>query len=139
MDKRTVIAATKEIGIWIPTLLLAAIFFPQGISKFSETSGWVAAFRHWGYPDWFRMTVGAVEFLAAACLLWRRIAPVGALLIICVMIGGMATHVLDHHPRQVWHESVPLVLASIVLIARRKQLRQLLSQTSTSRASALVA
>jgi len=125
MKKDAFVSAAKVIGIWIPALLLVAIFAPQGWSKFSDTSGWAVAFRHWGYPDWFRVTIGVVELLAVALLLLGRTAGVGALLIICVMLGGMATHLIFDQGRHMTSEIVPLVLGSIVLVLRRGQLSAL--------------
>ena len=122
MQKATVIKAAKVIGIWIPALLLVPIFLPQGWDKFSDTGGWAVAFRHWGYPDWFRVTIGAIELAAVALLVLGRTAAYGALLIIIVMLGGMATHVIFDGGRHLNSEVVPLVLASIVLYLRRRQL-----------------
>jgi len=125
MKKDAFVSAAKVIGIWIPALLLVAIFAPQGWSKFSDTSGWAVAFRHWGYPDWFRVTIGVVELLAVALLLLGRTAALGALLIIGVMLGGMATHLIFDQGRHMTSEIVPLVLGSIVLVLRRGQLSAL--------------
>ena len=125
MKKDAIVSAAKVIGIWIPALLLVAIFAPQGWSKFSDTSGWAVAFRHWGYPDWFRVTIGVVELLAVALLLLGRTAALGALLIIGVMLGGMATHLIFDEGRHMTSEIVPLVLGSIVLVLRRGQLSAL--------------
>src|SRR3954468_5112446 len=106
-------------AIWIPTAILLTIFIPQGWAKFSDSSGWAAAFRHWGYPVWFRMLVGAVELGACAMLLWRRTATIGALLIVAVMLGAWGTHIAFDHGRNMTSEIVPLVLATIVVTARR--------------------
>jgi putative oxidoreductase len=124
VQRETVVRVAKEVGKWIPALLLVMIFVPQGWSKFSDTSGWAAAFRGWGYPDWFRIGIGVIELVAAACLLWRRTAPVGALLIIAVMLGGMGTHIAFDNGRHLTSEVVPLTLSLILLwlrwdIARR--------------------
>lgn len=121
MQRATLVKTAKVIGIWIPAILLVAIFAPQGWSKFSDASGWAAAFRHWGYPDWFRITIGVVELAAVALLLLGRTAAFGALLIIAVMLGGMATHVIFDGGKHMTSEVVPLVLGTIVLVARRKQ------------------
>jgi putative oxidoreductase len=122
MKRETIVRAARVIGMWIPALLLVAIFAPQGWAKFSDSSGWAVAFHQWGYPDWFRVTIGVVELLAVALLLLGRTAAFGAILIVCVMLGGMATHLLYDHGRHITSEIVPLVLASIVLAARRDQL-----------------
>jgi putative oxidoreductase len=113
---------SKTIGIWIPSLLLVMIFAPQGWSKFFDDSGWARAFRHWGYPDWFRTTIGVVELAAVTLLLLGRTAAFGALLVIVVMLGAMATHLVFDGGRHLTSEIVPLALGTIVLVLRRSQL-----------------
>jgi putative oxidoreductase len=108
-------------AIWIPTAILLTIFLPQGWAKFSDSSGWAAAFRHWGYPVWFRILIGVVELGACAMLLWRRTAIIGALLIVAVMLGAWGTHLVFDHGRNMTSEVVPLVLAGIVVAARRQR------------------
>jgi putative oxidoreductase len=122
MQKATVIKAAKIIGMWIPAILLVLIFAKQGWSKFDDASGWARAFRHWGYPDWFRITIGVMEISAVVLLILGRTAAFGALLIIIVMLGGMATHIIFDGGRHMTSEVVPLVLAFIVLAVRRRQL-----------------
>src|SRR6267143_1974563 len=82
MNRSQVVKAAKTAGTWAPAILLMLIFIPQGWSKFSASSGWATAFRHWGYPVWFRETIGVTELLAAALLLSGRFAAFGATLII---------------------------------------------------------
>jgi uncharacterized membrane protein YphA (DoxX/SURF4 family) len=122
MRKATVITAARTVGTWIPAILLALIFVPQGWSKFNDASGWAVAFRHWGYPDWFRVTIGVVELGAVVLLALGRTAAIGAILIILVMLGGMATHIIFDGGRHLTSEVVPLVLATIVLVVRRAQI-----------------
>jgi uncharacterized membrane protein YphA (DoxX/SURF4 family) len=123
MNRERVRSVVKRVAVWIPVLLLAFIFIPQGLAKFSDSSGWARAFRFWGYPDWFRVTIGVVELAAVLLLLWPRSAIVGASLIICVMLGGMGTHVVKEGGRHITSEVVPLVLATIVLLIRRRTAR----------------
>src|SRR6185503_9577128 len=94
MQRATVAKIAKFIGMWLPAILLTLIFVPQGWSKFNDASGWAVAFRHWGYPDWFRITIGVIELSAVALLLLGRTAAFGAILIIIVMLGGMAPHII---------------------------------------------
>jgi putative oxidoreductase len=122
MKRDDVIRIAKAIGPWIPAVLLVLIFAKQGWSKFSDSSGWAVAFRHWGYPDWFRITIGVAELLACALLLSGRGAALGGLLIIAVMLGGSATHLIFDQGRHMTSEIVPIVLATIVVLARRQQL-----------------
>ncbi len=109
-----------EVILWIFTLFLVWVFVRQGIAKFSDTSGWARAFRVWHFPVWFRVAVGVAETGAAILLLTRRTAFAGAVIIIAVMLGAMATHIYWGHPGQVTSEVLPLVLATIVALARRR-------------------
>jgi uncharacterized membrane protein YphA (DoxX/SURF4 family) len=124
MQKATVLKVVKTVLVWLPTLFLAFVFVSQGSAKFSDTSGWARAFNHWGYPEWFRYTIGFAELLAAALLLIPRAAPMGASLIIALMLGGIGTHVAagDAH---VWRsEAGPILFATFILFMRRAELRR---------------
>jgi putative oxidoreductase len=123
MNKTTIVRFAKVVGTWLPAILLVLIFARQGWAKFNDASGWAVAFRHWGYPDWFRVTIGVLELAAVLLLLVGRAAALGALVIIVVMLGAWGTHLAFDGGRHMTSEVVPLVLASIVLIVRRGQVR----------------
>ena len=117
------IKTIKEVVLWVICLFLVYVFLKAGIQKFSNTSGWARAFHFWGYPVWFRVLVGIVETSAALLLLYKRSAALGALLIVAVMLGGMATHIIiQHRPGQITNEVFPLLLATIIFIGRRRLL-----------------
>jgi putative oxidoreductase len=137
MNRNAIIRLAKALGPWIPAVLLVLIFAPQGWSKFFDDSGWAGAFRHWGYPDWFRITIGVLELAAVALLLAGRTAAFGALIIIVVMLGGMATHLIFDGGRHMTSEVVPLVLATIVLVVRRSQLSGILRRPTRRSALAV--
>jgi uncharacterized membrane protein YphA (DoxX/SURF4 family) len=111
-------AAARLAAVWIPTLFLVFVFAPQAWNKLSDTGGWAVAFRHWGYPAWFRILIGFVETGAALLLLWPRAAIAGAALIIAVMLGGTGTHIVKDNGRHVTSEVLPITLATIVLVLR---------------------
>ena len=113
-------AVAVEIVLWVFALFLAWVFLRQGFAKFSDTSGWARAFRTWHFPVWFRILIGALETGAGLLLLTRRTAFAGAMIIIVVMLGAMATHVYWGRPAQVTSEIMPLFLATMVAIGRRK-------------------
>jgi len=122
MTRAHLIKAARVIGTWLPAILLVLIFVPQGLAKFDDASGWARAFRLWGYPDWFRITIGALELLAALLLITGRFAVLGAMTIMVIMLGGMATHLIFEGGKHMTSEIVPLTLATIVFVIRRKQL-----------------
>lgn len=109
-----------DVVLWVFALFLAWVFLRQGIAKFSDTSGWAQAFRQWHFPVWFRVCIGIAETTAAVLLLSRRTAFAGAIIIIAVMIGAMGTHIYWGRPGQVTSEILPLLLATLVAIGRRK-------------------
>ena len=109
-----------DVVLWVFALFLAWVFLRQGIAKFSDSSGWAKAFRVWHFPVWFRIFIGAAETAAALLLLTRRTAFAGAIIIIVVMLGAMGTHVWWGRPGQVTSEMLPLVLATILAVGRRK-------------------
>src|SRR5688500_5483504 len=115
-------AIAREAILWIITLFLAYVFLRQGFSKFSDDSGWARAFRVWHYPEWFRILIGDVEVSAALLLCVRRFASIGAVMIMSVMFGGMATHIWWGQPRQITSEVLPLVLATIIAFGRKRHL-----------------
>lgn len=119
MNKATVVKYARLVGMWLPAILLLLIFLPAGWSKFSDTSGWSRAFRHWGYPDWFRILIGVLEIGGALALFWPRIAIGGALLIIAIMLGGTATHLLKDNGRHLTSEIVPIFLSTVLILSRR--------------------
>ena len=98
----------KLIVVWILRLLLAVLFAIQGIIKLNGSPGWISKFSGWGYPDHFYLAVGVAELLGAIGLLIPRLANFGALVLVVVMLGATATHVV-HRERQ--------VLTSLVLLA----------------------
>jgi uncharacterized membrane protein YphA (DoxX/SURF4 family) len=123
MEKKRALAIGGWIVVWLMTAMLVFAFGAQGVAKFSDTSGWVAAFAHWGYPVWFRMLIGVLEIAAAALLLWPRTAPIGAMIVIVIMIGGIGTHVAAHERHFMRSETGQIVFASVVLWARRANWR----------------
>lgn len=113
-------AVAREIALWCIAAFLVYVFLRQGIAKFSDTSGWANAFRVWHYPPWFRILIGVAEVAAALLLLIPRVAFAGAVIIIVVMVGGMATHLWWGHPGHMTSEVLPLALALTTAIGRRR-------------------
>ena len=107
--------------LWVIALFLAWVFVRQGMAKFSDTSGWATAFRHWGYPTWFRIAIGVIELGGVALMLWPRVARWGAVAILVVMAGAWFTHIAFDGGRHMTSEVVPITLASIVFFLRRKR------------------
>jgi uncharacterized membrane protein YphA (DoxX/SURF4 family) len=119
--KNRVLAIGLEAILWALAVMLILVFARAGWAKFDSASGWARAFAFWGYPVWFRITIGVLELVAAALLLWPRTAAYGAALIVVIMLGGMGTHVfVEHRPARATSELGQFVFASGVLAGRWK-------------------
>ena len=108
------------IALWLITLLLALAFFAAGAAKFPMHGQWARMFAQWHFPVWFRIAIAVLEIAAALLILWPRTATIGASLIVVIMLGGMATHIWWNQVKELPHEAIPLVLATIVATARRR-------------------
>ena len=106
----------KRAGVWVLVVLLAAEFIAAGASKFAPGSGWSRMFLAWGYPPWFRFAVGAVEVLSGLALFVPR-ARIGASgVLLAIMAGAVATHLLHGEPRRVILNAILSLL--LALLAR---------------------
>ncbi len=112
-----------EIVAWILTLFLVLVFFRAGVTKFSDSGFWAAAFRHWGFPVWFRILIGVVEAGGALLLLWPRTASYAAINLGVVMVGAIGTVLVAGQTRNLVQPTVALLLCSVVAALRwRKRL-----------------
>jgi uncharacterized membrane protein YphA (DoxX/SURF4 family) len=132
MTRATVLRMARMALTWLLSLFLAFVFVVQGVAKFSATSGWARAFQHWGYPVWFRQSVGAAEIVAGALVLIPMTAPIGATTIIALMIGGIATHVIHGDPQKFQSELGQIVFAAALLALRWSSVRRLLTHGATN-------
>jgi len=82
-------------GAWrlVPRIAIAAIVLPAGIGKFTNHDAYVERFERWGFaaPGAMAILTGVVEILASLSILLGVLPRVGALGIVGVMIGALAT------------------------------------------------
>jgi len=82
----------RTVGLWIVTLLAAAVMIGPGVQKFTSPV-WRRMFKVWGYPDEFYLVIGAIEVVAGIGLLVPRIASACAIVLMIVMAGAFVTRV----------------------------------------------
>ena len=117
----TASSKASRIAIWVLSVLLAFVFLMAGIPKLLGVEAHVQHFARWGYPDWFRVVVGAVETASAVLVLIPRLASLGAAGIVTIMAGATYTHVIrvpEEASRSPFTLSL-LALAALVGYARR--------------------
>jgi putative oxidoreductase len=110
-----------HVVLWLLSIGLAFIFLMAGVPKLAGADAHIRHFAVWGYPDWFRLVVGAVEATSAILLLVPRLASIGGLGIAVIMAGATYTH-LVRVPAEAGRAPFTLTLlagALIVAYARR--------------------
>jgi len=87
--------ATK-ITLWVVCVLLALEFAFAGIPKLMGQHEAVEGFRQAGFPDGFRLFIGAAEVSGALGLMLPRLRFWAATGLSIIMIGALVTHVRAH-------------------------------------------
>ena len=81
-----------NILLWVLQIAAAAMFLMAGLPKLLGAPQVVAVFDTIGLGQWSRYLTGALELIGAVALLIPRLSGAGALLLVCVMIGAVFTH-----------------------------------------------
>ena len=110
-----------RIAVWVLSVLLAFVFLMAGVPKLLGVQAHVQHFASWGYPDWFRLVVGAIEVGSAVLLLIPRLAFLGAAGITVIMAGATYTH-LVRVPEEA--SRAPLTLSLLAMAALVGYLRR---------------
>ena len=76
---------------------IAAIFILTGIMKFTNAEEIVANFTKWDLLKW-KDVIGAVELAGVVLLLIPKSNFIGALLLSCIMLGAIYTHLTHSEP-----------------------------------------
>ena len=113
----------REAATWALTLFLFQAFVHAGYLKLLDGSGWTEAFTAWGYPAWFRRLVGVSELAGGLLILFPRYAAYGAMVILCVMVGAIATHFRVGEFMDAYTSDLPSFCFSAVLILARWPIR----------------
>jgi len=109
-----------NIALWILQVLLAAAFLMAGASKLAGNEMMVGQFETIGLGQWFRYVTGGLEIAAAVLLLIPGKAGFGALLLLPIMLGAAAAHLVVFKNSPV----VPLVLLGLAAVVAWGRLAQ---------------
>jgi putative oxidoreductase len=83
---------SKTIAVWVICVLLAALFAFAGLPKVMGDPRAVEGFAKGGFPDWFRLFIGAAEISGAVGLLIPKLRFWAASGLFIIMIGAVTTH-----------------------------------------------
>ena len=71
--------------------LLAAVFVMSGVTKLAGMQQAVDGFREFGFPDWFRLLIGALETAGGIGLAMPSMAKAAAFGMLVIMAGAVWT------------------------------------------------
>jgi putative oxidoreductase len=118
-----------RIVVTILSILLAIMFVGVGTQKLLGAQSFVDGFAQFGFPQWFRIVVGAVEVIGGVLLLIPRLSWLGASAIAVVMIGATYTH-LAIAPETA--SSAPVTVCLLLVTAFIAYMRRPRAITTTS-------
>jgi putative oxidoreductase len=81
----------SNVGLWILQIGAAGMFLMVGLFNSPAIRGWSGCLTQ-GVGQWFRFVTGLLEVPGAILLLIPRLSGLGALLLVGVMLGAVATH-----------------------------------------------
>lgn len=107
------------MALWILQIILAAAFLFSGVAKLSGQPTMIEEFSRLGVGQWFRYFTGGLELGAAALLVTPSLASLGALLVVCTMLGAITAHLikLGGSPAA----AIVLLLLGLVIAGGRQQ------------------
>ena len=103
-----------KIAVKVLGLLLTVLFLLSGGTKLAGMEPHIEHFAGWGYPDWFRLFVGAWEVLFGALFQVPRFAAIAAGALSLGMVGAIVTVVTRGNPPEALFPAVLLIVIGIV-------------------------
>ncbi|NRP35803.1 hypothetical protein XMD579_000611 [Marinobacterium sp. xm-d-579] len=95
------------------TPLITLIFVASGSAKLLGLEFELEAFERWGYPLWFMYFTGVVEVIGGLVIWVKRLRLITSVGLNCVMIGAVATHLLNAEWPMLGVATVILILTLI--------------------------
>ncbi len=118
----------KPAALWSLKGLLAAVFLSAGGAKIYGVPIMVENFQQIGLGQ--RYLTGILEIVGGIMVLMPPVVAIGGVLLSCIMVGAIATHLLLMGGSAV-PAIVLLVLSAIVVFAHRDQIDSLFDRYDT--------
>src|SRR6059036_1640315 len=96
--------------LWVVQVLVALNFFFAGGMKLAGAEAAVQMYDVIGFGQWFRYVTGIIEVGSAILLLVPSWTLVGAVLLVCTMIGAIVAHLTVLHSPP----TLPVILLCLV-------------------------
>jgi len=113
-----IMVTLRRAALWACVIVLAAAFVMVGASKLTGASAvrWGERFAHWGLPARGAFVVGVLEVVGGIGLLIARSRRAAAATLVVLMIGALATHLVNGEP---FRGVPPLVLGGLAIVVYR--------------------
>jgi len=83
-----------RVLVFLFLLNFTIMFVKNGYRKFDPEGFWSGAFERWGYPGWFMVFIGVLEFGGGLLILLPRVSGYAALVLAAVMLGALVTRLI---------------------------------------------
>ena len=101
------------------SILLGLAFLGAGGSKLAGAQMHVENFARWGYPAWFQYVTGLIEVLGALMIFLPSTRFHGAIMLVCTMVGAVATHLNAGEVSMIGAPLVLMILSALVAWGHR--------------------
>ena len=109
----------EKYVLLVVSVLLGVAFLGAGGSKLAGVQMHVENFARWGYPPWFQYVTGLVEVTAALLIVFPATRFYGAALLVCTMLGALATHLMAGEGSMLGAPAILLGLSAVVAWTHR--------------------
>lgn len=82
----------QKFTIWVLETIAAVAFLAAGGSKLIGAEKMVTLFTEIGFGQWLRYLTGSLEIMGAFLIMLPRTSFWGAVLLACIMVGAILTH-----------------------------------------------
>jgi putative oxidoreductase len=121
LAKRAMSAKSSNPWAWVLTAVLVYVFVAAAVVKLAGARLAIEEFQTFGYPQWVRYAVAAIEIAGATMLLIRKTAVFAAALLGAVMAGACISHLAAHQAVMAF---IPVVMRGLLGIVGRIRWRQ---------------
>ena len=107
------------ISLWGLRILIALFFIFMAVKNLSGDEKMIRDFARWGYPDWFRILTASLQIIGAILLLFPSMTFYGAILLSCILLGAMVTHIRFDPIQHVVSPLIFVIFTAIIIYSFR--------------------
>lgn len=111
-----------ETAVIVVSVVLTIVFLGAGAAKLAGADTYVQTFAGWGYPQWSRLLIGALEILFAIALWIPRARAIGGIGLSILMLGAIVSYARHDAGQSIGISLLLLILSAFVAWARRYEL-----------------